>query len=75
MIARWTGRIVAVAIVVAIVVAAVLWWNRPKPAPAAPKPAAPAPAKKKPAVSAAAPAYVPRPKVTAPAADDDWDLP
>jgi len=45
----------------------------PKPAPAAPKPAAPAPAK--PAVSAAAPAYVPRPKVTAPAADDDWDLP
>ena len=34
MIARWTGRIVAIAVVVAIVAAAVFWWNRPKPAPA-----------------------------------------
>jgi membrane fusion protein (multidrug efflux system) len=41
MIARWTGRIVAIAIVVAIVGAAVFWWNRPKPAPAATAPPTP----------------------------------
>jgi membrane fusion protein (multidrug efflux system) len=41
MIARWTGRIVAVAIVVAIVAAAGFWWNRPKPAPAATAPPPP----------------------------------
>jgi len=41
MIARWTGRIVAIAVVVAIVGAAVFWWNRPKPAPAATAPPTP----------------------------------
>ena len=41
MIARWTGRIVAIAIVVAIVGAAVFWWSRPKPAPAATAPPTP----------------------------------
>jgi membrane fusion protein, multidrug efflux system len=41
MIARWTGRIVAFAIVVAIVAAAGFWWNRPKPAPAATAPPPP----------------------------------
>lgn len=41
MIARWTGRIVAIAIVVAIVAAAGFWWNRPKPAPAATAPPPP----------------------------------
>jgi len=38
MIARWTGRAVAIAVIVAIVAAAVFWWNRPKPAPAATAP-------------------------------------
>jgi len=32
---RWVGRIVAVAVVVALVGAAAFWWTRPKPAPAA----------------------------------------
>ncbi len=41
MMARWTGRIVAIAVVVAIVGAAVFWWNRPKPAPAATAPPTP----------------------------------
>jgi membrane fusion protein (multidrug efflux system) len=41
MIARWTGRIVAIAVVVAIVAAAVFWWNRPKPVPAATAPPPP----------------------------------
>lgn len=41
MIARWTGRIVAIAVVVAIVAAAVFWWNRPRPAPAATAPPPP----------------------------------
>ena len=41
MIARWTGRIVAIAVVVAIVAAAAFWWNRPKPAPAATAPPPP----------------------------------
>ena len=41
MMARWTGRIVAIAVVVAIVGAAVFWWNRPKPAPAATAPPPP----------------------------------
>src|ERR1044072_8295690 len=38
MIARWTGRVVALAVIAAIVAAAVFWWNRPKPAPAATAP-------------------------------------
>ena len=38
---RWTGRIVAIAVVVAIVGAAVFWWIRPKPAPAATAPPPP----------------------------------
>ena len=38
MIARWTGRIVAIAVIAAIVVGAAFWWNRPKPAPAATAP-------------------------------------
>ena len=41
MMPRWTGRIVAIAVVVAIVGAAVFWWNRPKPAPAATAPPTP----------------------------------
>ena len=41
MMARWTGRIVAIAVIVAIVAAAVFWWNRPKPAPAATAPPPP----------------------------------
>ena len=38
MIARWTGRVVAIAVIAAIVAAAAFWWNRPKPAPAATAP-------------------------------------
>jgi len=41
MIARWTGRIVAIAVIAAVVVAAVFLWNRPKPAPAATAPPPP----------------------------------
>lgn len=41
MIARWTGRVVAIAVIVAIVAAAVFWWNRPRPAPAATAPPPP----------------------------------
>lgn len=41
MIARWARRIAAIAVVAAIVGAAVLWWNRPKPAPAATVPPPP----------------------------------
>ena len=41
MMARWTGRIVAIAVIAAIVIGAAFWWNRPKPAPAATAPPPP----------------------------------
>ena len=41
MIARWTGRMVAIAAVAAVVGGAALWWSRPMPAPAATAPPPP----------------------------------
>src|SRR5262245_34550108 len=35
---RWIGRIAAGAVVVAVAGAAIFWWSRPKPAPAATAP-------------------------------------